>query len=61
LCAFGVKLRDYDEFAELESGGNDLFAKANEVVLVGSGDLFDQSVQAQALEQPGDLRAGFVG
>lgn len=30
-------------------------------VPVGSADLFNQSVEAQALKQPGDFPAGFVG
>ena len=61
MCVFGVKLRDDDEFAELEATGNELLAEAGEVVVVGSADLFDQSVETQTLKQPGDFPAGFVG
>ena len=38
-----------------------MFAEAGEVVLVSSADLFDQSVEAEAIEKPGNLPVDFVG
>ena len=45
---------------ELESEGDNLFAKPGDVVFVGAADLLDQAVKPEAPEQPRDLAAGFL-
>ena len=51
LCGIGAgKLGDDDQFAQLESGGDDLFSELGQVVLVSAAGFADQSVQAQALD-----------
>ena len=54
------KLRDNDQFAQLDSGGDDLLSKPGQVVLVRAADFLDQSVQAQAFEQARDVGGGFA-
>ncbi len=52
LCGIdGGELGDDDQFAELESGGDDLFSELRQVVLVSAAGFADQPVETQALEQ----------
>ena len=55
------ELRDDDEFPQLESGGDYGFAESSQVVLVGVADLFDEAVNAEALEQSRHLPTVFLG
>src|SRR5713101_384297 len=58
-CSRGVsQVRDEREAAELEGKQNDVATELGEVVLVGAGDLLDQTVRAQALEEARDLAWG---
>ena len=46
LCGIDAgQLRDDDQFAELESGGDDLFSELRQVVLVSAPGFADQPVQ----------------
>lgn len=42
----------------MEDGDDGALAEFCEIVLVGSPDLLDEAMSAQALEQAGDLRCG---
>lgn len=42
--------RDDDELAQAEGRGDDAFAQAGQIVLVGTADLLDEPVRAQALK-----------
>src|SRR3990172_9060025 len=52
--------REDDGVAESQGAGGDGLAERGEVVLVGSTDLLDDSMQAESFEETGDLPAGFV-
>ena len=54
------ELGEDDQFPQLQSCGDDLLAELGQVVFVAVCDFFDETMQAQAFEQPGDLTAGFA-
>src|SRR3989304_10575964 len=49
-----------DGVAESQGAGGDVLAEVGEVVLVGSTDLFDDSMQAEPFEETGYPPAGLV-
>jgi hypothetical protein len=51
---------DDDGLTEVECGGDDATAGAGEIIPVGAVDLLEQSMHAEALDHPGNLRAGKV-
>ena len=54
------ELGDDDQFAELETCGDHLFAEWSQVVLVTARDLSNEAMQAQAFEQSGHLAAALA-
>src|SRR3990172_1117312 len=52
--------REDDGVAQSQSAGGDGLAERGEVVLVGSTDLFDDSMEAESFEETGYLPAGLV-
>src|SRR5713226_2347895 len=52
---------DHDEFAQLQSGEDNLLTSLGEVVLVGVADFFDQAMRVQPFEQARYMGARAVG
>ena len=53
-------MRKDDEMFEFQSGDDDLFTEAGEVVLVSAANLLDETMGAETFEHVGDLRGSFV-
>src|SRR5579875_2535161 len=56
----GSQFGNENEVLEFESTGDDLLAQQSQVIAVSVSNLFDQTVQAQALQEARDLAAGYL-
>jgi hypothetical protein len=52
---------DENEVLQFQPAGDDVLAQERQVVVIGMAHFFDQTVQAQALQETRDLAAGFLG
>ena len=55
------ELRHEEQLFQVQAGRDDMAGEPREIVTVGAGDSFDESVQSQAFEDAANLGAGLAG